>query len=127
MLLHIALTIIDPVEIENFYKEVLQLTIRRKFLISSEMSQNIFQTEEAAEIYVMENESVQFEIFISCEKEKKVFSHVCLAYREAKDIYEKAVALGYKAMIKRNPGNDTYFIRDKNENLFEIKDIQVVN
>lgn len=70
MFLHIALTIIDPVEIENFCKEVLQLTIRRKFSISSEILQNIFHAAEAVEIY---------------------------------------------------------FIRDKNENIFKIKDMQVAN
>jgi len=71
----------------------------------------------------MNYQDVQFEIFISLRKEKKVFSHVCLAYWKAELTYNNAKKLGYKAIIKNNPDNDTYFIWDKSGNMFEIKEI----
>lgn len=124
MLLHIALTVNDSEEIENFYEEVLLFSIVRKFSVNEEISQKIFQSEEISDVYMMEHQSLHLEIFVSPKKEKKVFSHICLAYWKAAIIFEKAVASGYKAVIKKNPDNDTFFIWDKSGNMFEIKEIQ---
>lgn len=101
MLSHIALTINDSEEIENFYEEVLLFSILQKFSVNEEISQKIFQSEGISDVYMMEHQSLRLEIFISPKKEKKVFSHICLAYWKAAIIYEKAVASGYKAVIKK--------------------------
>lgn len=124
MLLHIAITIHSPKEIENFYKKILLFNVQKKFSLNKETSQKIFNTEEVVDVYLMEHQSVQFEIFISYKKGKKLFSHVCLAYRQTNTIYEKAIKSGYKTLIKSNKENDTYFIWDKSGNMFEIKEIQ---
>lgn len=124
MLLHVAITIQSSKEIENFYKKILLFTVQRKFSLNKETSQKIFNTEEVVDVYLMEHQSVQFEIFVSRKKEKKLFSHVCLAYRQTNTIYEKAIKLGYETQIKRNKENNTYFIWDKSGNMFEIKGIQ---
>jgi extradiol dioxygenase family protein len=123
MLLHVAITIHSLKEIEDFYKEILRFTVQRKFSLNRETSQKIFSTEEVVEVYLMEHQSVQFEIFISRQKEKKQFSHVCLAYRQAHIIYEKAISLGYRTRVKSNKENNTYFVWDKSGNMFEIKEI----
>ena len=124
MLLHVAITIHYPKEIEDFYKKVLHFTVQKKFSLNKETSQKIFNTKEVVDVYLIEHQSVQFEIFISNKKEKKLFSHVCLAYGQTNTIYEKAIKLGYKTQIKRNKENNTYFIWDKSGNMFEIKEIQ---
>ncbi len=124
MLLHVAITIHYPKEIEDFYKKVLHFTVQRKFSLNKETSQKIFNSEEVVDVYLMEHQSVQFEIFISCKKEQKLFSHVCLAYRQTTTIYERANKAEYKTLIKKNEENDTYFIWDKSGNMFEIKEIQ---
>ena len=92
MLLHVAITIHSPKEIENFYKKVLLFNVQKKFSLNKETSQKIFSTEEVVDVYLMEHQSVQFEIFISYKKGKKQFSHVCLAYRQTNTIYEKAIS-----------------------------------
>jgi extradiol dioxygenase family protein len=124
MLLHVAITIHSPKEIENFYKKILLFNVQKKFSINKETSQKIFNTEEVVDVYLMGHQSVQFEIFISHKKEQKLFSHVCLAYRQTNTIYEKAIKAGYKTLIKENKENNTYFIWDKGGNMFEIKEIQ---
>ncbi len=124
MLLHVAITIHSSKEIENFYKKILLFTVQRKFSLNKETSQKIFNTEEVVDVYLMEHQSVQFEIFVSRKKEEKLFSHVCLAYRQTNTIYEKAIKQGYETQIKRNKENNTYFIWDKSGNMFEIKEIQ---
>lgn len=123
MLQHIALTVNDSEEIENFYEKVLLFNMKYKFSVNGEVTRQIFNVEGLTDVYAMNHQDVQFEIFISLRKEKKVFSHVCLAYWKAELTYNNAKKLGYKAIIKNNPDNDTYFIWDKSGNMFEIKEI----
>jgi hypothetical protein len=123
MLQHVAFTVNDSEEIENFYGDVLQFTIKHKFSVNSEISQQVFNVPSETDVYVMEHNGMQFEIFISPRKEKKVFSHICLAYRKAEITYNNALKSGYKAIIKSNPDYNTYFIWDKSYNMFEIKEL----
>lgn len=124
MLQHIGLTAIDSEEIENFYEEVLFLSMKHKFTINSDISQQIFNVNDVTDVYVMGQQDLEFEIFISHRKEKRVFSHVCLTYPVPEIIYESAVKSGYKALVKNSPDHNTYFIWDKSGNMFEIKKIQ---
>jgi hypothetical protein len=105
----------------NFYEGVLPFTKKQKNLIDRKVIKNIFNVEATTEVYIMEHHDVQFEIFISPVKEKKVFSHVCLAFQNAEAVYNNALKLGYKVIVKSNPGSNTYFIWDKSGNMFEIK------
>lgn len=122
MLLHYALAINDPEEIQEFYTNVLQFTPERNFTVNSKLSQEIFNIDTAVDVCMVSLAGSQIEIFITSVQEKKVFSHICLAYRNSKAIYNAAVSGGYSAVARNNPGSDTYFIRDKAGNLFEIKE-----
>ena len=124
MLLHVAITIHFPDEIENFYQKVLRFAVQNHFSINRETAQTIFNTNELAEVYMMALPTLQFEIFVSRETEKKRFTHVCLSYRQARNIYRKAVEQGYKTQVKKKKKNDTYFIWDKSGNMFEIKEMR---
>jgi extradiol dioxygenase family protein len=127
MLQHIALTINDSEEIENFYENILLFSLKRKFSVNGEVTRQIFNTGETVDVYMMGHQDTQLEIFLSPKKERKVFSHICLAYWKAVITYNMAVELGYKALVKKNPVNDTYFIWDKSGNMFEIKEIVEYN
>ncbi len=121
MLKHIALTVNDALEIKNFYEDILLFSLKQKHTVDGKIISLIFDVEKTTDIYIMEQHDVQFEIFISPEKEKKVFSHICLVYRNAEVIYNNSLKREYKAIIKKNPDSDTYFIWDRSGNMFEIK------
>ncbi|MGV8091222.1 MAG: VOC family protein [Mangrovibacterium sp.] len=125
MLHHIALTVTDPEEIRNFYEEVLLFSLRYKFSLDTiDVLRQLFHTDRQTEVYVMKHQDVQLEIFIDPVKEKKRFSHVCFQYRETGLIFDQAVKSGYRTWTKKNSGRLTYFIWDKSENLFEIKEME---
>lgn len=124
MLQHIALTVNDPEEIENFYEKVLLFDMKYKFSMNGKVPQQIFNIKGPTDVRVLEYQNVQLEIFVSPQKEKKVFSHICLGYWEPENSYRKAVKSGYKALLKHNESHDTYFIWDKSNNMFEIKEMQ---
>ncbi|HKK81685.1 MAG TPA: VOC family protein [Prolixibacteraceae bacterium] len=125
MIQHIALTINNPDEITNFYKDVFMVEIHHQFSLTRDLSQMIFNREGDFDVSVMRNDEMEFELFLTDEVEKKVFSHTCLSFKNSQQIMEKAQKAGYRTVIKpRNDGCDTYFIWDKSGNLFEVKEKQ---
>jgi len=124
MLKHIALTVNDPEDIKNFYEEILLFNLQKKSTVNGDITAKIFNINSTADVYMMGHQDVEFEIFISPRKEKKVFTHVCLAYWKAEMTYKKALEMGYKAIIKENLDSDSYFLWDNSGNIFEIKEIQ---
>ncbi len=116
MLQHIALTMNDSEEIENFYEKVLLFNMQDKFSVNGEVTRQIFNVGGITDVYAMNHQDVQFKIFISPKKERKVFSHVCLAFWMAEITYNKAVKSGYKSLLKKCEGHNTYFIWNKSGN-----------
>ncbi|MFO7657231.1 MAG: hypothetical protein R6W78_09200 [Bacteroidales bacterium] len=123
MLQHIALTINNPEEIENFYEGVLLFNNKNKYSLSEENSLNIFNLKGSTDVFFMNHQNTDFELFVCEEKENKLFAHVCLAYWKAEITYHNALDRGYKTYVKQNVSHNTYFIWDKSGNMFEIKDI----
>jgi len=123
MLKHIALTINDSEEIERFYIEILQFAIKNKFTVNEKITRQVFNLNGCADVYLMVYEDIVFEVFISSKRERKVFSHIALAYPDAEIIYNKAIQSGYKGLVRSNSDNCTFFIRDKSANMFEIKEL----
>lgn len=124
MLHHIALTVNYRDEIEKFYKEVLQMDVHHSFKMNKDLSISVFGIERETDVFYMQGNNTAFELFVSTEKEKPAYSHVCLAYSRSEIIFEKAEKAGYKTFIKKRSGHDTYFIWDKSGNLFEIKEAE---
>lgn len=121
MLKHIALTVNNEDEIKEFYTDLLDFRLTKQFSLDEKTGQNIFKLSGQAGVYYMTHSNVELEIFLGSHKEKKAYAHICLAYREAEMICQKAAGRGYRTYIKKNPGKDTYFIWDKSGNLFELK------
>ncbi|GEM_PF-2141976 len=101
VLRHITLIINDSEEIENFYENILLFSLKHEFSVNGDIIRQIFNTGETVDAYMMEHQDTHHEIFLSPKKERKVFSHICLAYWNATIYYNKAVEMGYKAMVKK--------------------------
>lgn len=122
---HVAFSVNDSEEIENFYEDILGFSLKRKFLMEAGISARFFGINKEIDVYFMEKGDVGFEIFLYPEKGKKVFPHLCLEYSDCNVIYSMAQKQNYKTEVKINPGrNDTYFVWDKSGNMFELKETQ---
>jgi catechol 2,3-dioxygenase-like lactoylglutathione lyase family enzyme len=125
---HIALTVGNSAEIENFYVDILEFSLKRKFLMDAGITSKFFGIKKETDVYFMEKDDVGLEIFLYPEKGKKIFPHLCLEYPNSSIIYFKAQRRGYKTEVKINPGrSDTYFVWDKSGNMFELKEIKTAN
>jgi len=122
---HVAFSVNDSEEIENFYEDILGFSLQRKFLMDAGISLKFFGKEKEIDVYFMEKDDVGLEIFLYPEKGRKTFPHLCLEYPNSNTVFYKARKLGCKTEIKINPGrSDTYFIWDRSGNMFELKELQ---
>jgi len=119
-LIHIALHVSDK-DIQSFYIDVLNGKVIRTFELSKEEASEIFYINKTVNVSQVSCEGIDFELFIDNDLDLPSFAHVCFQSLQAKEIFEKAKLKEYRTYIRNNNSSITYFIRDTNNNLFEIK------
>jgi catechol 2,3-dioxygenase-like lactoylglutathione lyase family enzyme len=123
MFKHIGITITDPIEIEDFYKELLGLELEREFMLSKELNQKIFGFYEDVPVYLLKNGDVNLEIFVTQLPSRKNYTHLCVELENREAFVEIAKQKGYRTVVlERSERPDLIFVRDKFGNLFEIKE-----
>ena len=121
---HIALSVTSHQEITNFYQDILGFQTMRVFDLKEELSEKIFGIPADVAIAVLTRDELSLEIFISNAPTKHGFGHVCLNVEKRDEIIKKAKAMNYKVVNVDRGSYDLVFIKDKNGNLFELKEIK---
>lgn len=119
---HIALTIRDVEEIDNFYNKLLGCNLEKKFKINSELSFQIFNIKRETEVFLVRKENLFFELFLYPETVKLAYSHVCINVPEREKLVRLAGKENYKVKRIARDIHDLLFISDKNNNIFELKE-----
>lgn len=119
-LLHIGLQINES-DLNDFYVDVLGGKIENSFTLNSADAQLIFGLNEEIKAYFVSWEGLMFELFVRDVILPKSCSHNCLITKNATKIANRAQEKGYSLYVRKKYEKDTYFIQDKNTNLFEIK------
>jgi len=112
---HIGLQVSEN-DIQSFYVQILGFTIRGNFHLSEQEAYELFGIKKTVEIVCGRCGEMDFELFIA-DGLQKSFSHLCLSSSKGTEMYQKAVESGYHCTIRK----ETYFIRDTNSNVFELK------
>lgn len=120
---HIALSVSDYKEIEKFYTNVLGMKQIKNFVLRKELAANIFEINEEITVFLLQKDRVVFEIFITTGYRKKAFDHVCISIKNREKFITKALLNGYKVIRIERELFDLIFIKDKDENIFEIKEM----
>ena len=121
-ILHIALHCANEKETEIFFGKVLNLKQEKEFILSSNLSNLLFNIRKDTKVKVFSANKTIFEIFITKIRPKTTFEHLCLLVQNTKDLIKRCKKYGLKILaIKRN--NKNYlFIRDFSGYLYEIKE-----
>ncbi|MBW8331075.1 MAG: hypothetical protein K0M40_03560 [Prolixibacteraceae bacterium] len=119
-LIHIALYI-NKKDVDSFYLDVLHGEITRTFELSKDVSSDIFNIDKNVKVVQVSCNGIDFELFIDDDPQLPTFAHVCFYSEQAQKIKERANQKGYRTHSHKNNSAETYFIRDGNYNLFEIK------
>ena len=120
---HIALMISDIEEVKNFYIDILEMKELKSFVLKNELAQEIFNMSNDTVAFLLQKDDVFFEIFVSDEKLKQGFNHICISVKDREKLVGKSKAKNYNCIRIAREFSDLIFINDKNGNIFEIKEI----
>ena len=118
---HVALSIRDRDEIEGFYQDILGMKLIRSFQLDKILAFDIFGMAENPEVFLLEKDQVQFEIFLSPKRHPHGFDHICISTAGRDEIMKKARESSYRVFRQKRDHSDLVFISDKNGNTFEVK------
>jgi hypothetical protein len=118
---HIALQYKNKKEADIFLKKILGLSSIKNFNVSKELAKQIFNISEEVEVFVYGNESINFEIFITKQKQLHFFNHVCIKIEDKKEFFNKCNEYKLKPYYVEKEGKKLLFLRDYSNNLYEIK------
>jgi hypothetical protein len=120
MLKHIALEIHET-DLQDFYTAILGGKLSYQFHLEEKDVFRIFNIHQSVDVYYMMLGQLEFELFIHPGGDCRTFNHTCLVTEKARDIYELAKKNNFWTHLRKSNSNETYFLKDKNGNLFEIK------
>lgn len=118
---HYALAVKKP-DIKKFYEDILGFERSREFSVSGNDAAKIFGLLGSVEVKMMQHDGIDFEMFVTRCTQFVTYAHICLETKRAADIYNNAIEAGYPVFERKNNGSITYFIRDRSQNLFELKE-----
>jgi len=122
MLEHVGLTVFDRSEIKAFYQSLLGLGLQYDFTMPADLSENLFGIPKQTRVYLLSKGNLKLELFISKRKTPRNYTHICISVENRKAFIQKAKQKGYECTVVRREKSDLFFIRDKSNNLFEIKE-----
>lgn len=120
MLQHIALEIKEK-DLQDFYVGILGGKVESHSTLKEKDAINIFQVNEQVPVYSLQIQNVKFELFVHESIERDSLQHLCINLKNASEIFQKANQKNYTTFIKKSENGETYFIRDDNRNIFEVK------
>lgn len=120
MLRHIALDIAEA-DLKEFYVEILGGEIVGQFELTKEDAIRIFNIQQSVKVYYVKYEGFELELFIYPNSARATFNHVCFETSDGRGIYKAARQQNFWTFARKNNEKETYFIKDKNGNMFELK------
>jgi len=120
---HIALSVSDYKEIEKFYSNILGMKRIKNFVLRKDLASTIFKIDEEINVFLLQKDKVVFEIFITTVSKKQTFDHVCISINNREKFINKVIKSGYKVIRIEREFFDLIFVKDKDENIFEIKEM----
>ena len=106
----------------SFYHGLLGFKKTREFIVSSELSEQLFSASWEIKVLVFERDNIKLEVFIcpECRQPFPDYSHIGFLLDDFHAIKEKAQKMGV-LIVGRKDEKTVYFLKDLSGNLIEIK------
>jgi len=115
---HVALTISDAEEIEDFYQNILGLHKIRDFILKKDLAREIFGIDKETKVFLLQKNELLLELFLMPEQYSHDFKHICISINNREELIEKAAQNAYQYIRIKRERPDLIFIKDKSANIF---------
>ena len=121
---HVAVICSSEENSDHFYGRGLGLEKIKKYTLSSDLAEQIFNTPYECQIIFYANKDLAVEVFIPTTSAEKVphFVHLCLEIEKREQFIGRCQSLGIAVNRVQKGESFLYFIEDVDGNLFEIKE-----
>ena len=119
---HVALSIYAAEDIHRFYQDTLGMEIVKEFVLNKELANTIFGIDKNTTVFLLRNEQVFLEIFITDNLQSRNCNHLCLSFYNRRSVFEKAQQGGYDGINVQKEHAELFFIKDGSGNIFELKE-----
>lgn len=109
----------------RFYRGLLGFEKTREFVVSTELSEQLFSMANKIKVLVFERDGIKIEIFIcpDCRQPFPDYRHIGFLLDDFQSIKEKAQEMGV-LVVGKTDVKTVYFLKDFSGNLIEIKPLQ---
>lgn len=108
-------------DIQEFYVDVLGGKITRHFKMNVNDAIENLDIPQAQDVYELELQNMHFELCPYAEFEQDSLQNLCLHLDGASKAYLNAFKHHYWTYLQKKDGKETYYIKDKHNNLFELE------
>jgi len=121
---HAAVVCSSEKNTDQFYEKILKLKKIKKYILSSDLAEQIFGTPYECQIIFYSDGNLAVEVFIPTSSVGKVspFVHLCLEVEKREQFLADCLALGITVKRVQKGESLLSFIEDFDGNLFEIKE-----
>ena len=118
---HVAVQCEDKNEVFSFYQDLLGLTLRKSFILSKELSQQIFNVKKEIEVMAFKNASMYLEVFLYSQRNHSKCNHIGILVDHLPEFIKKCDDLSINWYNVKKGEKILWFIKDHSGNIFEIK------
>ena len=106
----------------RFYHGLLGFEKTREFVVTTELSEQLFSDSREIKVLVFERNGIKIEVFIcpGCKQSFPDYSHTGLLLDDFQAIKEKAQEMGV-LIVGKTREKTVYFLKDFSGNMIEIK------
>jgi len=118
---HVALTVTDYNEIDQFYHKILGMKEVNNFVLDKVLANDIFGIEEETKVFLLQKDKLLLEIFLTPELCNPGFKHICISTTNREEIVKRAIQNSYRCLRLKRGNSDMVFVTDNSGNIFEVK------
>ncbi len=126
LLNHVGIINRDEDKALFFYQDFLGLNKTREFIVSPELSEQLFSVSREIKVLVFEKENIKIEVLIFPEfyHPSPNLNHIGFIVDDLEKFVENASGKGIQVITGSHQGKTVYFVKDFSGNLIEIKQKQ---
>jgi len=109
-------------DIQEFYVGILGGKVEGHHSIDVKEAIKSFNIPQEAEVYELKLQDMLLELYTYEACEEDSLQHFNLELEKATNAFMKAYGKNYWTSMRKIKDKETYFIKDKNNNLFELKE-----
>jgi catechol 2,3-dioxygenase-like lactoylglutathione lyase family enzyme len=123
---HIALECSDKGGAEIFFTKILGMQKAKSFTLSEDLADLIFGIKRSVEVDVYDNGMSRIEVFITGSSKEAGYEHTCIEIRDKKGFVADCRKYDIEPIVIKKEGKDLLFVKDFSNNLFEVKEKQLL-